>query len=67
MALHYKLNPLFESISGVISRKRFPDGHVETIVATKNGTIYKRTWYPPRPNVQKTTISSREHLPITTQ
>ena len=30
MALHYKLNPLFESISGTISRKRFPDGHVET-------------------------------------
>ena len=55
MALHYKLNPLFDSISGVISRKRFPDGHVETIVATKNGTIYKRTWYPRRPNVVKTT------------
>ena len=48
MALHYKLNPLFDSISGVVSRKRFPDGHVETIVATKKGTIYKRTWYPPR-------------------
>jgi len=47
MALHYKLCPLFDSISGVISRKRFPDGHVETIVATKKGTIYKRTWYPP--------------------
>ncbi len=46
MALHYKLNPLFDSISGVISRKRFSDGHVETIVATKKGTIYKRTWYP---------------------
>ena len=46
MALHYKLNPLFESISGTISRKRFADGHVETIVATKKGTIYKRTWYP---------------------
>ena len=48
MALHYKLNPLFDSISGTISRKRFPDGHVETIIATKKGTIYKRTWYPPR-------------------
>ena len=41
MALHYKLNPLFESISGTISRRRFPDGHVETIVATKKGTIKK--------------------------
>lgn len=51
MALHYKLCPLFDSISGVISRKRFPDGHVETIVATKKGTIYKRTWYPKRPKV----------------
>ena len=50
MALHYKLNPLFDSISGVISRKRFPDGHVESLVATKRGTIYKRTWYPPRPS-----------------
>ena len=48
MALHFKLNPLFDSISGVVSRKRFPDGHVETIVATKKGTIYKRTSYPKR-------------------
>ena len=55
MALHYKFNPLFDSISGVISRKRFPDGHVETYVATKKGTIYKRTWYPPRKNSEKTT------------
>ena len=53
MALHFKLNPLFDSISGVVSRKRFPVGHVETIVATKKGTMYKRTWYPPRPNVKK--------------
>ena len=51
MALHYKLNPLFESISGTISRKRFSDGRVETIVATKKGTIYKRTYYPRRPKV----------------
>ena len=47
MALHYTLDAPFKSISGVISRKRFSDGHVETIVATKKGTIYKRTWYPP--------------------
>ena len=47
MALHFKLNPLFDSISGTISRKRFPDGHVETIVATKKGTLYTRKWYPP--------------------
>lgn len=53
MTLHYKPNPLFESISGVISRKRFPDGHVETIVATKRGTIYTRKWYPPRPQTVK--------------
>ena len=46
MALHYKLNPLFDSISGTISRRRFSDGRVETIVATKKGTIYKRTTYP---------------------
>ena len=46
MALHYKLNPLFDSISGTISRRRLSDGRVETIVATKKGTIYKRTTYP---------------------
>ena len=46
MALHYKLNPLFDSISGTISRRRFSDGRVETIVSTKKGTIYKRTTYP---------------------
>lgn len=46
MALHYQLNPLFESISGTISRKRFSDGRVETLVATKKGTIYTRTTYP---------------------
>ena len=48
MVLHYKLNPLFDSISGTISRRRFPDGCMETIVATKKGTIYKRTTYPKR-------------------
>lgn len=58
MALHYKLNPLFDSISGTISRKRFPDGHVETIVATKKGTIYKRTWYPRKPKKELPTLSS---------
>ena len=46
MTLHYKLNPLFDSISGTISRRRLSDGRVETIVATKKGTIYKRTSYP---------------------
>ena len=43
MALHYELNPLFKSISGVISRRRLSDGRVESIIATKRGTIYKRT------------------------
>ena len=64
MALHYKLNPLFDSISGVISRKRFPDGHVESLVATKRGTIYKRTWYPPRPSNKTITGSSPNSNPI---
>ena len=66
MTLHYKPNPLFESISGVISRKRFPDGHVETIVATKKGTIYKRTWYPPRTNNMTITGPSPDNHPILT-
>ena len=75
MALHYKLNPLFESISGTISRRRFPDGHVESIIATKKGTLYKRTYYPPRPSsssarsdsFESPTLPSRDHLPITIQ
>jgi len=46
MALHFTLNPLFESLSGVVSRKRLHDGRVETIIATKRGTLYKRTTYP---------------------
>ena len=46
MALHFTLNPLFESMSGVVSRRRLLDGRLETIVATKRGTIYKRTTYP---------------------
>ena len=46
MALHFQLSPPFESISGVVSRKRLPDGRVETIIATKRGTLYKRTTYP---------------------
>ena len=48
MALHFTLNPLFESMSGVVSRKRYSDGRVETIIATKRGTLYKRTTYPKR-------------------
>ena len=63
MALHYKLNPLFDSISGVISRKRFPDGHIETIVATKRGTIFKRTWYPPRKKNMTITGASYNNNP----
>ena len=73
MALHYKLNPLFESISGTISRRRFPDGRVESIIATKKGTIYKRTYYPPRhssssarsDSFESSTLPSRDHLPTT--
>ena len=36
----------FKSMSGVISRKRYPDGRVESVIATKRGTLYKRTCYP---------------------
>ena len=50
MALKYKLEAPFESISGVVSRKRFADGHVESIIATKKGTLYTRKWYPPATN-----------------
>jgi len=48
MSLKFTLNPLFESISGVISRKRLPDGRVKSIIVTKRGTMYERTTYPRR-------------------
>lgn len=46
MALRFTLNPLFESVSGVISRKRLSDGRVKTVIATKRGTMYERTYFP---------------------
>ena len=46
MALKFTLEAPFKSMSGVISRKRYPDGRVESVIATKHGTIYKRTTYP---------------------
>lgn len=48
MSLHFTLEAPFRSMYGVISRKRFPDGRVETVIATKRGTIYKRTSHPKR-------------------
>ncbi|MBR1473678.1 MAG: hypothetical protein IJ602_05400 [Paludibacteraceae bacterium] len=46
MSLHFTLEAPFKTMSGVISRKRFEDGRVESLIATKRGTIYKRTTYP---------------------
>ena len=46
MALKVTLNPLFESVSGVLSRKRLPDGRVKSTIITKRGTMYERTYYP---------------------
>ena len=46
MSLHFTLEAPFKTMSGVVSRKRYPDGRVETVVATKKGTLYKRTTYP---------------------
>ena len=46
MSLHFTVEAPFKTMSGVISRKRFPDGRVESVIATKRGTIYKRTTYP---------------------
>ncbi|MBR1878217.1 MAG: hypothetical protein IJ814_04330 [Paludibacteraceae bacterium] len=43
MALRFTLESPFRTMSGVISRKRLADGRVETVIATKRGTIYKRT------------------------
>ena len=46
MSLHFTLEAPFKSMSGVVSRKRYPDGRVESVIATKRGTLYKRTSYP---------------------
>ena len=46
MSLHFTLEAPFKSMSGVVSRKRFADGRVESVIATKRGTLYKRTTYP---------------------
>ena len=46
MALKFTLEAPFKSMSGVISRKRYPDGRVESVIATKRGTLYNRTCYP---------------------
>ena len=48
MALHFTLQAPFSTMSGVISRKRYPDGRVKSIIATKRGTLYERTYYPKR-------------------
>ena len=46
MALKFTLEAPFKTMSGVVSRKRFADGRVESVIATKRGTLYKRTSYP---------------------
>ena len=46
MALKFTLEAPSKTMSWVISRKRSPDGRVESVIATKRGTIYKRTTYP---------------------
>ena len=46
MALKVTFIPLFESVSGVLSRQRYPDGRVKSIIVTKRGTMYERTYYP---------------------
>ena len=46
MSLHFTLEAPFKTMSGVVSRKRYEDGRVETVIATKRCTLYKRTCYP---------------------
>ena len=46
MALKFTLEAPFKTMSGVVSRKRYEDGRVESVIATKRGTLYKRTSYP---------------------
>ena len=45
-------DPGIESVRGILIGtdpyylRRYPDGRVESVIATKHGTIYKRTCYP---------------------
>jgi len=47
--MKYQLDSPFKSISGVIERRRLPDGSVLSLVARKDGTMYWRTYYPRKP------------------
>lgn len=42
----YKMDPTtgIETVSGAISRRRFPDGTVEAWIMTKNGRMYHRIY-----------------------
>jgi len=41
-----KFPDFIKSMSGTLSKRRLSDGRVESVIATKRGTIYKRTTYP---------------------
>ena len=46
--MKYQLEAPFRSISGVVERRRMPDGSIESLVARKDGTMYWRRKYPRR-------------------
>ena len=65
MALKFTLEAPFKSMSGVISRKRYPDGRVESVIATKRGSGRKsriRHRYQTRYALQTNLLSER-HVP----
>ena len=48
---HIKLSPLFDSVSGTISRRTLSDGRTETVYVTRNGHLGTRITGEPTPRV----------------
>lgn len=57
------LNDLIKSASGVISRKRLPDGTVRSIVVNKRGRMYETT-YRPRTKISPVENACRKRFGI---
>ena len=58
-----EFNDLIRSASGVISRRRMPDGTVHSIVVNKRGTLYETTYHP-RTKISPEEIARRRKFGI---
>ena len=57
--MKYQLEAPFRSISGIVEKRRTPDGGIEILIARKDGTMYWRKKYPRRAQLGR----SREMVP----